>query len=242
MSIDVLIVDDNPVVRMGLWSLLAIDDAIEVCGEASSGPEAVTAAQELSPDVVLLDVRMPSGGGLEVLAELVTMSKVLMLTYSDEPAVVSQALRVGATGYLVHGSFESRELVRAIKDTADGKARLSPSAAAVLMQGLGSEGRNVPGSSLAASVPAEHGRSGESGNGSPRHALAPHVVTRHRLSRREVELCSLLVEGASNSEIAHALFIEEKTVKNHINRIFAKLGATSRSEAIAICLGTRPSG
>lgn len=220
MTVGVLIVDDNPVVRMGLWSLLAIDDEIEVVGEASSGPEAVLAARELSPDVVLLDVRMPQGGGLDVLPELVVDSKVLMLTYSDEPAVVSAALRAGATGYLVHGAFESRELVRAIKDTAAGQARLSPSAAAVLMQGM-------LGDTGAAAVAVE----------AP--PLATEVVRRHRLSPREVDICTLLVEGASNSDIATSLFIEEKTVKNHINRIFAKLGASSRSEAIATCLGTR---
>lgn len=227
MTVGVLIVDDNPVVRMGLWSLLAVDDAIEVVGEASSGPEAVRAARELSPDVVLLDVRMPEGGGLDVLPELVGDSKVLMLTYSDEPAVVSEALRAGATGYLVHGAFESRELVRAIKDTADGRSRLSPSAAAVLMQGVrGGAGAPAAEPPAAVSAPAPP-------------AVGADVVRRHRLSRREVEICSLLVEGASNADIAAALFIEEKTVKNHINRIFAKLGASSRSEAIATCLGTR---
>jgi DNA-binding NarL/FixJ family response regulator len=231
VSIDVLIVDDNPVVRMGLWSLLAVDDGIEVCGEASSGPEAVAAARELDPDVVLLDVRMPGGGGLDVLAELAGRSKVLMLTYSDEPAVVSQALRSGATGYLVHGSFESRELVRAIKDTAEGRSRLSPTAAAVLMAGLGSP---APAADLASGTGA--------GGGAGAPVLAADVVRRHRLSRREVEICTLLVSGASNGEIAATLFIEEKTVKNHINRIFAKLGAATRSEAIATCLGLRPSG
>lgn len=239
MSIGVLIVDDNPVVRMGLWSLLALDDTIEVWGEASSGPEAVRVAEELDPDVVLLDVRMPGGGGLDVLPALAARSRVLMLTYSDEPAVVSQALRSGATGFLVHGAFESRELVRAIRDTADGQSRLSPSAAAVLMAGLG-----AGGASSAARVPEP--RSGHHGPAPaaavPGAALSPDVVRRHRLSRRETEICALMVEGASNSEIAQALFIEEKTVKNHINRIFAKLAASTRSEAIATCLGTRPAG
>jgi DNA-binding NarL/FixJ family response regulator len=224
MSIGVLIVDDNPVVRMGLWSLLAIDDDIEVCGEASSGPEAVRIAREVRPDVVLLDVRMPSGGGLEVLRELSDVSKVLMLTYSDEPAVVSRALRGGATGYLVHGTFESNELVLAIKDTAHGRVRLSPPAAAVLMQDLGR--RLADGSEVA---PAQ----------APSPPVPEEVVRRYRLSPREVEICCRLVTGQSNAEIAAELFIEEKTVKNHINRIFAKLQVTSRSEAIATCLGTR---
>ncbi len=224
MTVGVLIVDDNPVVRMGLWSLLAIDDAIEVVGEASSGPEAVTAARELSPDVVLLDVRMPAGGGLDVLPELVVDSKVLMLTYSDEPAVVSAALRAGATGYLVHGAFESRELVRAIKDTAEGRARLSPSAAAVLMQGM----RGGPAGSSTGS-PA----------GLDTVAIGADVVdaTGSAVARSRSARCSSREPPTPTSP--DALFIEEKTVKNHINRIFAKLGASSRSEAIATCLGTR---
>lgn len=235
MSVGVLIVDDNPVVRMGLWSLLALDDEIEVCGEASSGPDALRAAQELEPDVVLLDVRMPGGDGLEVLSDLAERSRVLMLTYSDEPAVVSRALRAGATGFLVHGSFESRELVLAIHDTAGGRSRLSPSAAAVLMRSLG-EGADeqveaVPPPALA------HVAEPRPGADAP---LTDDVVLRHRLSGREAEICGLMVGGASNGEIAHALFIEEKTVKNHINRIFAKLAASSRSEAIATCLGIRP--
>jgi DNA-binding NarL/FixJ family response regulator len=218
MTVRVLIVDDNPVVRMGLSSLLGLDERIEVCGEASSGPEARELAERLRPDVVLLDVRMPGGGGLDALAELSQIAKVLMLTYTDEPAVVAQALAGGATGYLVHGAFQSDELVLAITDTAAGRPRLSPQAAAVLVHGLGRRDR-------------EPERVASEG-------VAPEVVARFRLSRRETDICELLVRGRSNTQIAHELFIEEKTVKNHINRIFAKLGAGNRSEAIAICLGS----
>lgn len=217
MSVRVLIVDDNPVVRIGLTSLLELDERIDVCGEASSGPDAVALAVAENPDVVLLDVRMPGGGGLDSLTELTAIAKVLMLTYSDEPAVVAQALTGGATGYLVHGSFQSDELVLAITDTAEGRSRLSPPAAAVLLKRLA-----VP------TVPA----------GPARLGLSDDVVKRVKLSRREVDLCDLLVKGYTNTQIAGDLFIEEKTVKNHINRIFAKLGASNRSEAIAICLGT----
>ncbi len=219
MTVRVLLVDDNPVVRMGLRSLLELDDRMEVCGEAASGTEAVALASQQHPDVVLLDVRMPGGGGLDVLSAITRLSRVLMLTYSDEPAVVSQALRGGATGYLVHGSFQSDELATAIVDTAEGRPRLSPAAASVLLQGFSAPVRS----------PAAPG-------------LGPDVAAAHGLSRREVDICGLLVSGAGNADIARTLYIEEKTVKNHINRIFAKLGATTRAEAIATCLGTRRQG
>lgn len=226
VTVRVLIADDNPVVRIGLTSLLELEPDIEVCAEASSGPEALTLAEELKPDIVLLDVRMPGGGGLDVLPQLSAIARVLMLTYSDEPAVVSQALREGATGYLVHGSFDSHELAVAIRDTAQGGVRLSPPAAAVLLQGM-------PTSAAVAAAGAAVA------NGGPPTGVDPEAVRRYRLSRRELEIAEQIVLGHTNSEIARHLFIEEKTVKNHINRLFAKVGATNRSAAVALLLGLR---
>jgi DNA-binding NarL/FixJ family response regulator len=223
MTVRVLIVDDNPVVRAGLRGLLDLDDDIEVCGEASSGDEAMARAAVTDPDVVLLDVRMPGSGGLDALPRLKETAKVLMLTYSDEPAVVSEALRCGATGYLVHGAFQSAELSLAIKDTAAGATRLSPAAAAVLVQGLHrtlNEPSSAPRPQLLGDTDLDLG-----------------LVRRLNLSDREADICRLMVRGASNSEIAAELHIEEKTVKNHINRIFAKLGVNSRPLAMAVCLG-----
>jgi DNA-binding NarL/FixJ family response regulator len=236
VSVRVLLVDDNPVVRLGLRSLLELDERMAVCGEASTGREALALASEHRPDVVLLDVRMPGGGGLDVLPALTQLSRVLMLTYSDEPAVVADALRGGATGYLVHGSFQSEELATAIVDTAEGRPRLSPAAASVLLQGFTA---GPSGPSATAGPSAAAGPQPET-HGPPE--LAAGVARRHRLSRREVEICRLLVAGHANGAIARRLVIEEKTVKNHLNRIFAKLGAANRAEAIATCLGTRPSG
>jgi len=158
-----------------------------------------------------------------------------MLTYSDEPAIVSRALREGATGYLVHGTFDSDELVVAIKDTASGRSRLSPPAAAVLLQGFADGRREQP-----ANAGLRVGTNGESMT--PGQSIPVDVVRRFRLSRRETDICELLVRGHTNTQIAADLFIEGKTVKNHINRIFAKLGAPNRSAAIAICLGTSPEG
>lgn len=229
MTVRVVVADDNPVVRAGLRSLLELDATIEVCGEAESGPDALALVRSERPDVVLLDVRMPNGGGLEVLTEIKDLAKVLMLTYSDEPAVVSHALRTGATGYLVHGSFQSSELAVAIKDTAVGNARLSPAAAAVLLGRVDGGGDR----------PAGAGRPRDERNAAGEPVLDASVLRRSRLSRREVEIARLLVKGMSNTEVAGALFIEEKTVKNHINRLFAKLSVPSRPAAIAALLGIR---
>ena len=219
MTVRVLVADDNPVVRMGLRSLIDLDEHLEVVAEASSGPEAVERARESGPDVVLLDVRMPGGGGLDVLPQLCESSRVLMLTYSDEPAVVSEALRGGATGYLVHGAFDSAELATAIRDTAAGQTRLSPPAATVLLAGL------------SGAADTDEGAVGATVRG-----VDPDVVKRARLSRREAEIAGLIVRGLTNSEVAAELFIEEKTVKNHVNHIFAKLQVTSRPAAIAALL------
>ena len=229
MTVRVVVADDNPVVRAGLRSLLELDETIEVCGEADSGPDALALVRSQRPDVVLLDVRMPNGGGLDVLAEIKDLAKVLMLTYSDEPAVVSQALRTGATGYLVHGSFQSSELAVAIRDTAVGRARLSPSAAAVLLARLDGTGADGP----------SHGERAGTGRPAGEPVLDAGVLRRSRLSRREVEIARLLVRGMSNGEVAGTLFIEEKTVKNHINRLFAKLSVATRPAAIAALLGIR---
>ncbi len=224
-QVSVLIADDNPVVRMGLRSLLALEDDIIVCAEADSGPEALTLAREHAPDVVLLDVRMPRGGGLDVLPELTTLAKVLMLTYSDEPAIVRQALQSGATGYLVHGAFDSTEIALAIRDTARGQVRLSPPAAAVLVAGA------------ATVTDAADVRVADTGP-----SLSLKVADAHRLSPREREIAAVLVRGRTNAEIAAELFIEEKTVKNHLNRLFAKLGVSHRGAAIAVLLGSDATG
>lgn len=125
MTLRVLIADDNDIVRGGLRTLLSDVDDIEVCGEAAHGREAVDEAARLTPDVVLLDVRMPVMDGVAAARELGDTVRVLMLTYSDEDEVVTAAMRAGAAGYLVHGDFESHELAAAIRTVAEGGAVLS---------------------------------------------------------------------------------------------------------------------
>jgi DNA-binding NarL/FixJ family response regulator len=204
--IRVMIVDDNPVIRGGVKSLLEAADGMEVVAEAATGKEAVDKAGDLHPDVVLCDVRMPVMDGVEAAGRLARTTKVLMLTYAQEEHLVTGAIKAGASGYLVHGRFQPDDLERAVHDVFDGRSVLSPSVVTMVFDAL----RKEPGERV----------------GGPR-----------ALTEREAEIANLLARGLSNPDIAKTLFISEKTVKNHINRIYAKLAVTTRAEAIAVWLG-----
>ncbi|MGF0170506.1 response regulator [Streptomyces sp. Marseille-Q5077] len=227
-----VVADDNPVVRAGLTALLSTHVDITVVAEAANGLEAQEAARRHRPDVILLDVRMPGTDGITALPHLVGIAPVMMLTYSGESETVREALRLGASGYLVHGEFTTDELVAAVRDIERGRGsaepRLTPTAAASLAQAN-------------AELPTATGNSAE-----PLSQVQPTVGqsssyrSRFRLSRREAEIMDLIASGMNNQQIAAACFISEKTVKNHINRIFAKLHSSSRGEAAAKWLGTAP--
>ncbi|MCP2343027.1 response regulator transcription factor [Actinomadura rupiterrae] len=207
----VLVVDDNPVVRAGLVSVLDAADGIEVAGEAADGRAALAEAAANRPDLVLLDVRMPVAGGLEVVGPLSALAPVVMLSYDGEAATVREAVRRGAIGYLTHGSFTPDELCRAVRDAAAGIA--SPLSGAA---------------SLAVVAAAREPSAG------PRGDLAGLG-----LSAREEELLGLMARGLTNAEIAAELSLSEKTVKNHINRVYGKLRVTHRAAAVARYLGLR---
>ena len=206
-----LVVDDNIVMRLGLRCVLESSDRVVVVGEARDGLEAIERTERLQPDVVLLDVRMPRMDGIAALSRLCGRTPVLMLSHSDDRTVIERAMRGGATGYLVHGHFVGEELIAAVLSTAQGQPVLSPTATAAVVESL----------RTAATQPAP-------GCGPP---------PGHRLSEREVEVMSHIVRGLSNSEIARALFLSEKTVKNHVNHIYTKLSCATRAEAIARWFG-----
>ncbi|MGA5329365.1 response regulator [Streptomyces griseoincarnatus] len=232
----VVVADDNPVVRAGLSALLTGREGLEVVAEAADGREAYEATLAHRPDVVLLDVRMPGVDGLTALPHLVPLTAVLMLTYSGESDIVHEALRRGANGYLVHGEFTPDELVTAVRDARRGRPHLTPTAAGRLLAQLREGGAEDAASS---------GARGESwplsGPTSTKKLsqLQPDVAqsvsdrSTYGLSGREAEIMELIASGMSNQQIAATCFISEKTVKNHINRIFAKLHSTSRAEATA---------
>lgn len=207
--IRVLIVDDNPVIRRGVAALLSDADGIQVVGEAADGHEAVNMAAAVRPDVVLLDVRMPVMDGVAAAGPLSQRARVMMLTYTDETEHVVEAIRNGASGYLVHGQFEADELVGRVRQLAAGETVLSPAVVGTVFDAL----RRTPGSPDEASGPAS-------------------------LTGREREIMNLISQGLTNQQIAERFVLSEKTVKNHVNRIYGKLGASNRAHATALWLGT----
>lgn len=255
-SLRVVVADDNPVVRAGLTALLSGREDIAVVAEAADGREAYEAAHAHRPDVVLLDVRMPGVDGISALPYLVGIAPVVMLTYSRESEIVQEALRRGAGGYLVHGEFTADQLVSAIRDIKEGRAHFTSTAAGALLaqlrQGQGTGGALPDGLGMANTTSrAQSGISRSPIQPPPTSVenlsqLQPAVAqsspdrSRFRLSTREAEIMDLIASGMNNQQIAATCFISEKTVKNHINRIFAKLHSTSRSEAAAKWLGTAP--
>lgn len=218
----VLIADDNAVIRMGLRLMLNAEPTVELVGEASDGAEALALAQETKPDVVLLDVRMPGTSGLEVVGDLSAFTCVLMLTSSDEDDTIWTAMQAGARGYLVYGTFDETGIVPNIRAAAGGGSVLSPPAARALLN-------------AASRLPAPETASGEPVPASPG---APRPELAALLSDREAGVMQLLAAGRTNTEIATTLFLAPKTVKNHVNRIFAKLHVTTRAQAVAVWLGT----
>jgi DNA-binding NarL/FixJ family response regulator len=207
--IDVLVVDDNPIVRAALRGALAGAADVRVTAEAGNGRDAVTQARLVTPTVTLLDHRMPVADGLSVLAELSAYTCVLVLTGDADPALITRMLRGGARGYLVHGAFDPAELRRAVRSVAAGRGWLSPVAAAVATAAV--RGQTEP----------DHGLRRER-----------DARSRHHLTGRERDVLDLLAEGLSNAAIAHRLLLTEKTVKNHLQHVFTKLAVTNRTEAV----------
>lgn len=205
--INVLVCDDNAVVRGGLRAVLDTFDDVRVVGEATNGHHAIEETRRLTPDVVLLDVQMPVMDGVTAAVTLSDLVPVLMLTYSDGPEVIDRAIRAGASGYLVHGEFAPEELAQAIRDVRNGGGAVSRGPAASLLDAV-------------------------------RQAPATQSADLFDLTRRQRQVMELLAVGLDNQAIADELVVSYKTVKNHVNAIFTKLGAANRTEAVVIWLGT----
>ena len=195
--IRLLIVDDHEVVRAGLRVLLGAVEGLEIVGEAGTVAEAVREAARLAPAVILMDLRLPDGTGLDACREILSSApgmRILFLTsYSDEQAVMSTVL-AGAAGYVLK-DIGSQGLVGAIRDAAAGRPTLDP-------------------------------RITEPVIGRVRHAEA--------LSAQERRVLELVVQGRTNKEIAGALALSDKTVKNYLSNAFQKLGISRRGQAAAI--------
>jgi DNA-binding NarL/FixJ family response regulator len=203
----VLLVDDQALFREALATLLTVQDDVEVVGEAGNGAEALRAAAESAPDVVLMDLRMPLLDGVAATRRLRVEQpdvRVIALTTFDDDEDVFAALRAGAVGYLLK-DVSSARLVEAVLAAARGESVLQPSVAAKVVARF-------------AQLPDDD----------PQPRPQPLVVP---LSERELEVVRLLADGRTNREIAATLFLAEGTVKNHVTNVLAKLGARDRTQA-----------
>ncbi len=202
----VLLVDDDDLMRAGIAAVLSSDDTIEVVGEAADGRAAVERAIELSPDVVLMDVRMPNLDGIAATRELLGVSpdvKVVVLTTFEQDDYVFGALSAGASGFLLKRT-KPEELIGAIHTIAAGDSLLSPSVTRTVIQRMA-------------------------------HQPAPDSSSEGRLDEltpREREVLELIARGLSNTQIAAALVVEESTVKTHVRHILRKLRLRDRVQAV----------
>ncbi len=206
--ITVLVADDQAMVRAGFVSLLGAQPDIRIVGQAADGVQAVRAARELRPDVVIMDVRMPELDGIEATRQLLAPDsshrpKIVVLTTFDVDDYVFSALRHGASGFLLKDS-PPEDLVTAVRVVAAGDALLAPSVTRRLIE------------DVTARRPADRG-------------LAARLRT---LTAREVEVLQLIALALSNAEIAERLTVAEETVKSHVGRVFGKLGLRDRAQAV----------
>jgi DNA-binding NarL/FixJ family response regulator len=207
VSIRVLIVDDQALVRTGFRVIVDAEPDLEVVGEAADGRDAVAAAHALRPDVVLMDIRMPAVDGIEatrLLAHEARRPRILILTTFDLDEYVYEALRAGASGFLLKDAGAD-ELLHAVRVIAAGDALLSPSITRRLIADFA---------------------------GRPPRSERPAALA--ELTPRELEVLRLVARGYSNTEIAATLVIGEATVKTHVARSFAKLDLHDRAQAVVL--------
>ena len=212
--IRVLIADDQALFRRGLYVVLGTEDNIEVVAEAENGEEAIRKAEELAPDVVLMDVRMPRIDGIEAARQIRDLSpttKILMLTVSDEEDDLYEAIKAGANGYLLK-EISVEEVAEAIRAVVQGQSLISPSMASKLLTEF---------------------------NALARQAEERQQFPAPNLTSRELEVLRHVARGSSNREIADDLFISENTVKNHVRNILEKLHLHSRMEAVIYAVRER---
>ncbi|MFF9058835.1 response regulator [Streptomyces sp. NPDC101213] len=216
MTIRVLVADDQMMVREGFSVLLNAMPDIEVVGEAVNGREAVDRVRELAPDVVLMDIRMPELNGIEATREIVAAdgtAKVLVLTTFDLDEYVYQALRAGASGFLLKDA-SARQLADGVRVVAAGEALLAPSVTRRLITEFS---RLSDGPRLPRAAQASYGD----------------------LTERETEVLVLIAQGLSNAEMAERLVVAESTIKTHVSRILVKLGLRDRTQAAVFAYEAR---
>ena len=211
MTTSVLVVDDEALLRTAFSSLINAEDDLEVVGEAADGRQAVHLATGLSPDVVVMDVRMPVMDGIEATRRITSAggSRVLILTTFDLDEYVFEALRAGASGFALK-SRPLEELLSAIRTVAAGEALLAPSVTRRLIAHFAGQARTQE----------------------PREPRAPRGLA--ELTEREREVLALVAHGLSNAELAQRLHVSLPTAKTHVSRILTKLGARDRTQLVVL--------
>jgi DNA-binding NarL/FixJ family response regulator len=206
MSVRVVLVDDQELIRTGFKMILETEDDIEVVGEASDGEQAISMTRSVRPDVVLMDVQMPTMDGLEATGRIVRdasiPSRIVILTTFERDDYVFEALRAGASGFLLKNA-PPEELVHAVRVVAAGDALLAPSVTRKVIEGF-----------------------------IRRPAHRSNEAELRRLTERETEILQLLATGKSNSELADHLFVGEGTIKTHVSSVLTKLGLRDRMQAV----------
>ncbi|MHB8085543.1 MAG: response regulator [Dehalococcoidia bacterium] len=205
-AIKILIVDDHPVVREGIGSMLKREPDFKIVGEATNGLEAIEKVRELSPDVVLMDLRMPEMDGVEAITKIKEekpeIKFIILTTYSDDEYIF-KGIAAGARAYLLKDAPRD-ELFKAIRAVSRGESLIQPVVASRLLDKLAELSKKTPSSEM--------------------------------LSERELEVLRLMASGVSNKDIAEQLSITQSTVKTHITSIFQKLNVTTRTEAVTTAL------
>lgn len=216
MTITILIADDQPLQRMGMKMFLSGQSGVDVIGEASDGNQAVRKAEDLLPDVVLMDIRMPGMDGITATRNIVNKKtstsgpRILLLTTFDFDEYVFAGLEAGASGFLTKDA-DPYDLLSAIRAVAVGDAVIAPAATRRLIDRLASHGRHPPS-----------------------QFSAQDRTSVSRLTAREREILIAIGHGMTNSEIAEQFFLAESTVKSYVGRVFTKIDARDRVHAVII--------
>lgn len=217
--IKVLLADDHTLFRQGLRRIFELEEDFQIIGEAIDGKQAITMAESLKPDVVIMDINMPEKTGVEatkVIKEVYPDVKVLILSIHDDEAYIFESIRAGANGYLLK-DVESEVLVDAVRKVANGTAFIHPMVTSKILDEFKRLSHKVVDGDIL------HDESA---------AAAEQDTWQELLTQREMEILRLMAEGKSNRTIGETLFISEKTVKNHVSSILGKLGVDDRTQAV----------
>lgn len=235
MTIRILLVDDQALVRSGFRIILDSESDLEVVGEAATGAEAVTLARDLAPDVICMDVEMPGMDGIEASRQILAGSPrrpervpaILILTTFGHEQYLFAALAAGVSGFLLKTS-RAEQLIDAVRALAAGHALLGPDVTRAVLERVAADTAREP------ERPEPSGRSdlaGHSGSSGRSDAAQDHYAAAG-LTDREREVLTLIAQGRSNAEIAAALFLGEATVKTHVSNVLQKLGVRDRIQAV----------